>query len=397
VPAAGEAGAATSPPPPPHDPRAHGPEQRPRIVGALVVAARVAAIIAAAVTVPLTLALSDRDAAPATPTAADTAADEAGDAADAPAPPPLAEGADIADIADALLPSVARVDVTVAQGTGSGSAVVYRPDGYLLTNEHVVRGASAVQVTLPDGTTLDAEVVGGDEFHDLAVLRIDPGGLPAGELPAPAFADEQPRIGETAIAIGSPFELDGSVTAGIVSGLGRSIPGTPLRDLIQTDAPINPGNSGGALVNARGEVIGINTAILGGAGGAAGNIGIGFAIPITNARPLADQLIDQGFVQYAQLGVQAQNIDPGVAEVYGLGVSEGALVLTVVPGSGAEAAGLERGDIITALGGEPIAGVLDLVGAIRLHEPGADVEIEFVRRGETQTTTATLDAAEQGS
>ena len=369
------AGASSTHPEPPAPPR------RGLVVPALV-AALVASLVTLSIAVPTTIALQNA-AAPDEPAPAEPAA----------APPET--DATIADIAEMLLPAVARVDVATARGEGSGSAVVYRADGYLLTNAHVIGGADEVEVTLPDGSTLAAEVVGADEFNDLAVLRVDIGQVPAGELPLPSYATELPRVGETAIAIGSPFELDGSVTAGIISGLGRDIPGTQLRDLVQTDAPINPGNSGGALANDRGEVIGINTAILG-EPGTRGNIGIGFAIPMTTAAPIADDLIEHGFVRHAQLGVQAQDIDPRVAEAYGLGVREGAVVVTVAPGTAAEDAGLARGDIITAVGDEEISGTLDLVAVIRQHDPGDEVDVTFVRAGEEQTVTVTLGEADSG-
>jgi putative serine protease PepD len=296
----------------------------------------------------------------------------------------------IADIADAVAPAVARVDVQTPRGQGSGSAVVYRDDGYLLTNAHVISGAAAVAVTLPEGTRLRAEVVGADEQTDLAVLRVDTADMAGGSLPAATFAESLPRIGETAVAIGSPFELDGSVTAGIVSGLGRAIPGTHLGDLIQTDAAINPGNSGGALVN-DGELIGINTAILSGRGG---NIGIGFAIPMTTAGPLADQLIEQGFVQHALLGVQGQDVDPRVAELYDLPVGAGALIVDVADGTAAADAGLTRGDIVTEVDGEQVASMAELAAQIRRHAPGDELTLTVVSAGAERQVDVILGAAE---
>jgi S1-C subfamily serine protease len=251
-------------------------------VRSAIIAAVVSALVTTAIVLPVTLTRTGGAPAETAPAETAPATEAAGGADDATTPvdtTPTDGALSIADVADAVAPSVARVDVQVAGRQGSGSAVVYRSDGHLLTNAHVVSGANAVAVTLPEGTRLQAEVVGADEQTDLAVLRVDLADVTGGELPAPTFADALPRIGETAVAIGSPFELDGSVTAGIVSGLGRSHhPGTPLGDLIQTDAPINPGNSGGALVNDRAEVIGINTAILPASPTARGNIGIGFAI-----------------------------------------------------------------------------------------------------------------------
>jgi S1-C subfamily serine protease len=352
------------------------------------VSAVVAAVVAAGVAVPVTMAVTEADSGTvAAPAAQDVAAT---------ASAPDGSVLSVADVADAVAPSVARVDVAVPGGQASGSAVVYREDGYLLTNAHVVANATEVGVTLPEGSRLAAEVVGADVQSDLAVLRIDVADVAGGTLPAAAIAEGTPRVGETAVAIGSPFELDGSVTSGIVSGLGRSIPGTPLADLIQTDAPINPGNSGGALVNDRAEVIGINTAILPGSPTGRGNIGIGFAIPITTATHLADQLIDDGFVRHAQLGVQGQDVDPRVAQLYGLEVDEGALIVEVAPDTAAAEAGLVQGDIVTAIDGEPIAGMAELAAEIRRRSPGDEVTLTVSgRSGEREVTVILGEAARQ--
>jgi S1-C subfamily serine protease len=350
------------------------------------VSAVVAAVVAAGVAVPVTLAVSQD--APATATAGEATGGSTVPTSSAPA----GEALTVAEVADRVAPSVARVDVQTPTGQASGSAVVYREDGYLLTNAHVVAGAAEVFVTLPEGTRIPAEVVGGDAQSDLAVLRLRAADLPPGGLPAADIATTEARVGETAIAIGSPFELDGSVTAGIVSGLGRSLPGSGLGGLLQTDAPINPGNSGGALVNDRAEVIGINTAILGsgGGGGRGGNIGIGFAIPIATATHLADQLITDGFIRYAQLGVQGQDVDPRVAELYGLSVRDGALIAEVGPGAAADDAGLLRGDIITAVDDEAVASMADLAAQVRRHSPGDEISLTVVRGGEERRIDVTL-------
>jgi S1-C subfamily serine protease len=383
-------------PRPPAPPRAGGGGLRTVLVAALV-----AAVVAAGVAVPLTLAIAggtqaegdatpeeaavaeDSDAGPAEDAAGDDedTVGEAGDTAGGPR--------SVADVAEAVLPSVARVDVPAR---GSGSAVVYRQDGYLLTNEHVVRGASEVEVTLPDGTRAAAEVVGADQATDIAVLRIAEADLPPEGLPVPEYAGDLPRVGETAVAIGSPFGLDATVTAGVISAVGRSVPGTPLTDMLQTDAPINPGNSGGALVDEAAEIIGINTAILGGS--AQGNIGIGFAIPVSTAGAIAEQLIEQGFVRHALLGIQGQNVDPQTAELYGLPVRAGALVIEVVPGTPAETVGLQRGDIITAIDGEEVASMQELAGRIRTLSPGDEVTLTVVRGGEEREVDATLGESE---
>jgi S1-C subfamily serine protease len=340
-----------------------------------------AALVAALVSAGTTLALQDRDTQLQLP-APEPAREVSASA-------PVADG-DLAAVASAVSPSVVFIEVLGATGQGSGSGVVLREDGYVLTNAHVVEGAAEIRVTLPDGTRYDAELEGADTSSDLAVLRLDG----ATDLPAPSFATSTPRVGDMAIAIGSPFGLEGSVTAGIISALNRSVPGTAasLVDMIQTDAAINPGNSGGALVNADGEVIGINTAIISRSGA---NDGIGFAIPIGTALPIADQLIESGFVQHAQLGIQGLNLDPAAAELYNLGADEGALVGAVAPGSGAEDAGLQRGDIITAIDEEPVTSMAELAAQIQRRAPGDEVSLTVVRGDETLTLDVTLGSAPQ--
>ncbi|CAN5115214.1 hypothetical protein BH20ACT8_BH20ACT8_14330 [soil metagenome] len=377
----------TLPRPPASRPPARPTATRPRRRGNPWWSALVAALVAVLVAVPTTLFLAGAgaggDASPATPEAAPIVDVDDG----------TGQTMSVEEVADSLLPSVALVEVQGARGNGAGSAVTYRENGYLLTNAHVVAEADAVRVTLPDGTPLEAEVVGADPATDLAVLRVDPDDLPDSGLPVPDFADELPAVGSTAVAIGSPFGLESTVTAGIVSAVARTVPGLPLTDAIQTDAPINPGNSGGALVNARGEVIGINSAILGANPSAPGNVGIGFAIPTTTALPIAEQLIDQGFVEHAQLGVQGTDVDPSVADAYGLSASEGALVLGVQEGSAAEEAGLTRGDIITSFGGEPVTSMPELGALVRAQAPGDDVELTVVSDDEERTVTITLGTA----
>ena len=340
-----------------------------------VAVAAVAGLASAGVAVPVSLGLStDPDAGADASTAQEAAvtfdADE-----------PLT-----AAIAAQVGPSVARLDVRGPRGTGSGSAVVYTSDGYLLTNAHVVEGARQIAATLPDGQRLDGEIVGTDPTSDIAVVKVD-----ASDLPVPAFADGEPAVGETAVAIGSPFGLDGSVTAGVVSALNRTVasPGSPLVDMIQTDAAINPGNSGGALVNGAAAVMGINTAIVSAGGG---NDGIGFAIPIDTARSIADQLIATGEVEHAFLGVQGQTVEPEVAELYGLPVSEGAVIAGIGEGTPADEAGLNRGDIVVAVDGEEIASMEQLAGVVRNHRPGDVVELTVIRSGDELELQVTLGA-----
>jgi S1-C subfamily serine protease len=270
------------------------------------------------------------------------------------------------------------VDAGSVSGRGAGSAVVYAADGVLVTNAHVVAGANQVRVTLPDGTREPAEVVGIDPRSDLAVLRIA-----ATDLPVPVWADDDRlEVGEVVVAIGSPFGLDGSVTTGIVSALGRTVPAGPagpMVDLIQTDAAINPGNSGGALVDSRARVIGINTAIVSRGGG---NEGIGFAIPSATVRSVADQLLTTGAVQHAELGVAGMTVDPDIARLYGLPVDTGAVIAEVRPGSPADEAGLTQGDIIISFDGVPIRTMAELAGHVQQRQPGDRVILTVVRAGE---------------
>jgi serine protease Do len=343
----------------------------------------VSAVVASGVTVPLTLALRPAPSpapAVATPLQPSSAA--------AALPAASATGAlSVEQIADRILPSVARVDVTGPIGAGSASAVVFRKDGYLVTNNHVVEGARQVDVQLENGQTHRAQVVGTDPTTDLAVLKID-----ATDLPVPAFATQLPHVGATVVAVGSPFGFDSTVTAGVISQLGRRVDvpnGNQLFDTIQTDAAINPGNSGGPLVDDHARVIGLNTAIFSPSGS---NDGIGFAIPITSIAPVAEEIIQRGFVERAQLGVSIGEIDPDVAELYGL-PRNGAVVRDVAPGSGADQAGIRRGDIITAVNGKPLESASDLTLQIRTLKPGDQVRLTITRNGNEREVTAVLGTA----
>ncbi|HSK98154.1 MAG TPA: trypsin-like peptidase domain-containing protein [Euzebyales bacterium] len=350
------------------------PRPRRRRLLPLVLALLITAVVAYLVgqsTAPRT-----QDQVPAAQQQADEPADrEAPAALDAPSPIP--------EIAQTVLPSVARVDVGGSQGQGSGSAVIYREDGYLVTNNHVVAGAQQVQVTLADGRPRSAEVVGTAAFSDLAVLRIDERGLPAA-----TFADDIPEVGSTAVAIGSPFGLDATVTAGVISAEDRELEGggVSLGGLIQTDAAINPGNSGGALADDRGRIIGINTAILSGSGT---NSGVGFAVPSTSVVPLVDQIIETGDVNPGYLGISGGNVTPEAAEAFD--VAAGAVVVQVVPGTPAAEAGLQAEDIIVEFGGQEIDSMAALSTQVTLRQPGEEVSITYVRDGERQQTTVTLD------
>ncbi|MFA9429528.1 S1C family serine protease [Egicoccus sp. AB-alg2] len=367
-----------APPPPPPPPEAPVDESRPRPLRArhLVAAALAGALGAGAVVVPAQFLDDDGAAGPAT---AEPAPGE-----QAPATANTSSSV-IGAIAQQVSPSVARVDASGPVGAGSGSAVVYRADGILVTNNHVVANASDITVTLPDGERLPAEIVGTDPSSDLAVLRVD-----ATDLPVPVWADaeHQPAVGDTAVAIGSPFGLDGSVTAGIVSALGRNVATAEanLVDLLQTDAAINPGNSGGALVDGEGRVIGVNTAIASSGGG---NEGIGFAIPATTVGNVADQLLENGAVRHAFLGIAGQTVDPDVARLYNLPVEQGA-VLAEVPDGPAADAGLQPGDIIVRIDDFEVTSMIDLAGRIQQYQPGDEVTVTYLRDGAEQTTTVTL-------
>jgi S1-C subfamily serine protease len=303
-------------------------------------------------------------------------------------------------VAEAVTPSVVRIDVPPAAvtegplggpGPALGSGVIYRSDGFILTNNHVVGEAETVTVRLASGDVLEAEVVGTDPLNDLAVVRIDRDGLPAINL---REAAEALLVGETVIAIGSPFGLDASVTTGIISGLNRDLRvddeetvGLVIPSVIQTDAAINPGNSGGALVDGQGRLVGINTAILSRTGG---NQGIGFAVPAEQAVASADQIIEQGFVRHPLLGISGIDVSPEIAEEFGLQASRGAVVDAVQEDTGAAEAGVQAGDIIVAVDGEPLATMSQLVAEVRSRAPGDTVELDIVRAGEELTIEVTL-------
>jgi serine protease Do len=268
---------------------------------------------------------------------------------------------------------------------GLGSGVIVSPDGYILTNNHVVDGATDVRVSLADKRDFKAKVIGTDPKVDIAVLKIE-----GNNLPAIVFGDStKTRVGDYAIAVGDPFGVGQTVTMGIVSAKGRTGLGIEqYEDFIQTDAPINPGNSGGALVNDRGELIGINTAIL--AHGSEGNQGIGFAIPANLARSVMDQIVKYGKVQRAYLGILPQNVTPAMAQAFGRNNLQGALVGQVTPDSPAQRAGLKNGDIITAINGKPVQDANDLRMTVSMMQPGTSVQLQVIRDGAERNFTAQL-------
>jgi S1-C subfamily serine protease len=291
----------------------------------------------------------------------------------------------IPEIVDAVEPSV----VTIATDNGEGSGVVWDDQGLVVTNNHVVAGASEVEVVLASGARLPAQVDRTDERADLAVLRVEREGLP----PA-TFRKSLPDVGELAIAMGNPLGFEQSVTAGIVSGVHRSVPSggqTPaLVDLIQTDAAISPGNSGGALVDENGEVMGINVAYI---PPQAQAVAIGFAIPSPTVIDVVRQLLEKGEVDRAYLGVGVVEITPDLAEQLGLGVESGVAIESVSPGGAAARAGIRGGDIIVAIEGKPIGTVEDLYAELNRHRPGERVSVTVVRDGERRSFDVTLDEA----
>ncbi len=276
------------------------------------------------------------------------------------------------------------------QSAGSG-VIVDAKLGYLVTNAHVVENASEITITLMDGRDLKAEVVGSDERTDVAVLKVKPESLTQIEL----GDSDRLEVGDYVVAIGNPFGLQHTVTSGIVSGLGRSgINPDGYENFIQTDASINPGNSGGALVNLRGELVGINSAILSRSGG---NIGIGFAIPMNMARSIMDQLIKFGSVKRGLLGVNIAPVTPDIAQALGLPNAGGALVTQVVSGSAAEKAGLRAGDVVTSVNGQPVKSHTELRNAIGLLRVGDKVDIGLLRDGAARKVTAVVADPEPGT
>jgi len=262
---------------------------------------------------------------------------------------------------------------------GLGSGVIISPDGYILTNNHVVDGATDVRVTMPDRREYKATVIGTDAKTDIALIKIDASNLPAITIGNSAKL----QIGDEVLAIGNPYGVGQTVTMGIVSATGRTGLGIEeYEDFIQTDASINPGNSGGALVNDRGELIGINTAILSGNSG--GNQGIGFAVPVNLARQVMDQIENHGHVTRSYLGVTVQEVNPAIAKALGLNGPEGALVSNVAPDSPAAKAGLQAGDVILGINGASIAESNQLRMQVSMMNPNQSVKLKIFRNGQTR-------------
>jgi Do/DeqQ family serine protease len=275
------------------------------------------------------------------------------------------------------------------QSLGSG-VIVDAAQGLILTNNHVIANADKVTVNLRDGRNFKAELVGSDPDSDVAVIKIK-----ASKLTALRLADsDKLRVGDFVVAIGNPFGLGQTVTSGIVSALARSGLGiTGYDDLIQTDASINPGNSGGALVNLRGELIGINTAIYSQSGG---NIGIGFAIPVNMAHQIMQQLVSHGQVKRGYLGAQFQDLNPELAEAFGLRADKGAVVVDVTDGSPAARGGLAPGDVVTSINGRSIANAAELRNQIGLIRGGQKVELGLLREGQPARATLVIADRDEG-
>jgi S1-C subfamily serine protease len=297
----------------------------------------------------------------------------------------------VARVAYRLGPSAVQINVAGVQqtpygtqeGEGIGSGVIYRSDGYIITNHHVVEGAREVDVSFADGTTERGKVVGTDPTTEIAVIEVN-----RDNLPAASFVEEQdPVVGQMTVAVGSPSGFESTVTSGVVSGVGREVPSeytggrqdSALVDLIQTDAAISPGNSGGALANQDGEVMGINVAYL--PPSETGAVNIGFAIPSDTAISVADQLIESGEAVHPYLGVFLSDLTPEAARSFGSPADSGALVERVEKGGPAADAGIERGDVITDAGSEEVRSSGDLLSALRDYQPGERVELTILRDG----------------
>jgi serine protease Do len=267
--------------------------------------------------------------------------------------------------------------------TGEGSGFFISADGYAVTNNHVVDHASSVEVKTDDGKTYTAKVIGADPKTDIALIKVDADT----SFPYVAFSDKAPRIGDWVVAVGNPFGLGGTVTAGIVSARGRDIGAGPYNDYIQIDAPINKGNSGGPAFDVDGNVIGVNTAIFSPSGG---SVGIGFDVPADTVKMVVAQLKDKGRVTRGWMGVQVQPVTKDIADSMGLKQTEGALVAEPQPGSPAEKAGIKPGDVIMAVNGTPVKDSRDLARHVAQLAPGTSVKFDIVRDGESKSISLTL-------
>ena len=375
------------------------PRERRRY-GDIAVASVLAALLASGGTFAAVELAGDSPATQSS-SSGDTAAAETADGAARGTTVSLTGEQDWASVAEAVTPSTVSIAVAGAAGEGSGSGVVWDTEGHIVTNAHVVAGAQEVQVTLPGGRSYPAEVIGSDPSSDLATLQL--GTVPDDLQPIALGDDGALGVGDPVMAVGNPLGLSGTVTTGIVSALDRPVttqgasgdPADPgaavVTNAIQTSAAINPGNSGGALVNAAGELVGINSSIASlptGGAGQSGSIGIGFAIPSGKVQLIVEQLIDTGTATHAFLGV---GLDNAQAEVDGATLT-GAAVTQVEPGSPAEGAGMRSGDLIVGIDDDPVTSATALVGQVRERGTGDQVRVSYIRDGEQAEVTVTLAA-----
>jgi S1-C subfamily serine protease len=303
-------------------------------------------------------------------------------------PPPASDDSDLLDayskavigVVERVGPAVVSISVSGRRAAGSGSGVVFTPDGYVLTNAHVVRSARRLRISFTDGSLHDAAPVGADEATDLAVVRVDGSGLPYAEFGGSAAI----RVGQLVIAIGNPLGFSSTVSAGVVSALGRTMRaanGRLMENIIQSDVPLNPGNSGGPLVDSHGRVVGINTAMILGAQG------ISFSIPIDTAKWVLGQLMTSGRVRRGYLGIAAQTrpLERGLARRLGLRQGTGVEVMSLEKSGPAAAAGLAEGDIVVGFDGQPTRSVDDLHRSLNRWPIPSAIEVRFVRGGELMT------------
>ncbi|MDX6380029.1 MAG: hypothetical protein QOI57_1053 [Rubrobacteraceae bacterium] len=317
----------------------------------------------------------------------------------------IPENEPVAQVAAQVSPSVVQVNVRAVQvtpfgpqeGEGVGSGVIYRSDGYIITNNHVVQDADQVNVAFADGSTERGQVVGRDPTTETAVVKVD-----RSDLPAAKFSETHNLIvGQMAIAIGSPSGFQSTVTSGVISGLNREVPAkltggqqeAALVGLIQTDAAISPGNSGGALADRDGQVVGINVAYL--PPGQTGAENIGFAIPSDTVVSVADQLIANGKATHPYLGISPADLTPEAAQRFGISVDSGAIVASVESGGPADDAGVKPGDVITALDSTAIKDSGDLLAALRNYKPGDSVTLTVVRNGSESSIDVKLGERQQ--
>jgi putative serine protease PepD len=373
-----------------------GRERRPSVTaraGVLVALAAAIALLAGVVGGGVGFLLADRDGGSVTLDGASLGS--------APAKNVDRPAGSVPGIAAKVLPSVVQIKVSTSQGQATGSGFVVDADGIVITNNHVVADAQgAVELTFSDGTTTDAEVVGTSASYDLAALRLDAKNLPA----LPLGNSDGVVVGDPVIAIGSPLGLSGTVTSGIISAKNRPVTAggengsgdSAYINALQTDAAINPGNSGGPLVNLQGEVIGVNSAIATVGGGSfgqeAGNIGVGFAIPINQVRRTVEQLLDKGKAEFPIIGASLDAAYDGDGARIATGDINGTPPL--VPGGPAEKAGIEPGDVVVAIDGQQVADSSELIVAIRAHQPGDTITLTLRRDGDEQDVDVTLDAHE---